>query len=212
MEKVQLFYKKNTQTVYSALFLIGAVFIFFQIILPNLLAAGDLRGQIDTEQKKINDYKNSETVLGKLDKIVLARQADLVTRALPSSKDIQAIYLSLTQSAASANISVRGFSVKVGDIFQKKSLEKNSAIGVPFVVVNLLISAADPASLYAFSQALVKHLPLNTIVRASVTSGEGDMDIVFYYKPFDLSYMNRNVVKMPSAQDEDVLNGLPSTR
>lgn len=212
MEKVQSFYKKHTQAVYSALFLIGAVFIFFQIILSNLTAAGDLRGQIDAEQKKINDYKNSETVLGKLDKTVLAHQADLATRALPSSKDIQAIYLSLTQSAASANISVRGFSVKVGDIFQKRSLEKNSATGVPFVVVNLLVSAADPASLYAFSQALVKHLPLSTIVRASVTSGEGDMDIAFYYKPFDLSYMNRNVVSSLSAEDENVLSSLPNTR
>lgn len=211
MEKVQLFYKKNTLAVYAGLFLVFAVFIFLQIVLPVLSVAGDLVSQVSTQQKKLDDYKKSEAVLKKLDTAVLSHQKNITTRALPSSKDIQAIYLALTQSAASANVSVRGFTVKIGDIFKKGRQEKISTTGVPFVVVTLLVSQTDPASLYDFSQKLSKQVPLSAIVKANVKSGEGEIDIAFYYKPFDLSLINRNVIVPLSVEDQKVLGTLPDS-
>lgn len=211
MEKIQLFYKKNTLTVYATLFLIGAVFIFFQIVLPVFSSVRDLRDQVSSQQKKIDDYKKSEAVLKKLDVTTLSHQKDISTRALPASKDIQAIYLALTQSASNSNVSVRGFTVQIGDIFKKGRQEKISTTGVPFVVVSLLVSQADPASLYVFSQKLSKQSPLSAIVKANVNSTEGEIDIAFYYKPFDLSLINRNVIIPLSAEDQNVLKALPDS-
>lgn len=212
MEKVQSFYKKNTQLVYAVVCLLASFFIVSQIILPTLSSARGARQDLSLEQTKLDNYNASLIILKKVDDSTLSRQADIAVQAVPPSKDIQAIYLALTTSAAAGNVSVRGFTVKIGDIFQKGSQEKLSTTGVPFVLVNLQVSGADPASLYAFSRALSGQFPLSTIINASTNIGEGNMDIAFYYKPYDLSVINRDVVVPVSLLDQNILNGLSAAR
>ncbi|MGE5041616.1 MAG: hypothetical protein ACM3IJ_01800 [Candidatus Levyibacteriota bacterium] len=189
-------------------FIVIGVLIFFQLIVPSFGSIGELNQKVASESKKLQDYKDSAAVLSRLDDSQLSQQETLAAKALPSSKDIQAIYLAITTSAANANIFVRGFSVKVGDIFQKTASKANSVNGVPFITVTVQVSQVSASSLYAFSTQLGKQLPLNNRIRATVSAGEGNMDIAFYYKPYDLDALNSNIVNPLSKQEVAVLQNL----
>lgn len=209
MKKDLKFYlQKYRYVAVPALFVTAGIFIIFLLIIPSFSTIGTLSQKVSAEEKKLTDYKESAAVLGKLDASQLTEQEALAVKALPASKDIQAIYLALTSSAANANIFIRGFSVKVGDIFQKTKDKKSSVNGVPFITVTVQVSRADAQRLYAFSSALSKQLPLNNRVRANLSAGEGDMDIAFYYKPYDLDFLNGNIVKPLSKEEAAVLQNL----
>lgn len=204
MEKVSEYYKNYTGLIYSVLFILGSVLIIFVVIMPSISSIGSLQGELQASQKKLVDYNNSATLLKNFDDKQLSNQMDLVSRALPSSKDIQAIYLALTQSASTANISVRGFTVQVGDVFKKSSQKQQADSGIPFVKVNVNLSGMNLETLAGFTAALSKQFPLNKVALVNVVQGEVNMDIDFYYKPYDLSLINRSTVS-PLLPTEDAL-------
>lgn len=208
MEKLTIFYKKNTSTIYAFLFLIAAIFIVFQVILTALPFVGSVRNEVSTEQDKIAEYSRSIEILQGVNEIDLSAQADKAVKALPPSKDVQAIYLALTQAASNAHVVIKGFSVKVGDVFQNGSKGKDTITGVPFILANVTFSGISTASLNAFSEELSRQSPLSSIVRASITSGDADIDIAFYYKAFDLGAINRGVLSSLSISDKQIIDNL----
>lgn len=189
-------------------FILVALFIIFVLIIPGISSIGSLNERITEENKKLADYNASAAVLKSLSEAQLSQQVELATKALPASKDIGQIYLALVSSSAKANIFISGFSVKVGDIFQKDDSKKESISGVPYITVNVTVSRADLKSLYDFSQELSKQSPLNNSVKATLSSGEGNVDIEFYYKPYDLTVLKNNIVKPLSKDELTILQNL----
>lgn len=182
-------------------FIVVGICIIFLLIIPGFLSIGDLTRKIAEENKKLSDYNNSAATLKELSETQLAQQQESTLKALPSAKDIQGIYLALINSSARANIILRGFSVKVGDIFQKTAGKKDSTNGVPFITVSVLVSKTDLGSLYEFSRQLSTQSPMNSSIKASLSSGEGTMDVNFYYKPINPDSLKSTVIQ-PLSKDE----------
>lgn len=208
MQELIFFYKKYQSIIIPCLFFLGAIFIFIQIIMPTLSAIGAQRQTLKTEEQKLSDYTNSVTVLNSLDDAQVSKNANIAISALPPSKDVQSIYLALTTSATKAGIILTGFSVSLGDVFGKTSVPQNTT-GIPFVVVTVKVEGANIDNIIEFSNELAKVSPLNKVTGANINSGSGDMDIVFYYKPYDLRLINQNVVKPLSESEQLMLNELP---
>lgn len=208
MEKVSEYYKKYTGVIYSVLFILGAILIIFVVIMPSLSSIGNLQNEAQASQKTLVDYKNSASLLKNFDDKQLSTQMDLVTRVIPPSKDIQAIYLALTQSAAVSNISVRGFTVQAGDVFQKSTQKPQADSGIPFVKVNVNLSGVNLDTLSSFITSLSKQFPLSKVALVNVAQGEVNMDINFYYKPYDLSLIDRSIVSPLSSSEEGLMKQL----
>ena len=183
------------------LFVIVGICIIFFLILPGISSVGAANAKLAEEEKKLSDFKNTATLLKGIDDSQLTQQEQIAVKALPISKDIQEIYLALLSSSVKADVILRGFSVKVGDIFQKNVNKKDTAKGTPFITVSIQLSQANLQNLYEFTKNLSNHSPLNNSVKATLASGESNMDINFYYKPIDQEYLKSKTVE-PVSKDE----------
>lgn len=208
MEELLDFYKKHQAIIVPSLFLLGSVFILIQVIFPTLSAIGSLQSQMKDEQKKLSDYTNSIAVLNSLDGSQINQEASIATTALPPSKDVQSIYLAITSSAAKAGVTLSGFTVSLGDVFGQSNVVQ-PAKGIPYVIVTVKLAGVNIDSLVQFSSELSNTNPLSKVISASINAGSGDVNILFYYKPYDLTRINKDVVKPLTPSELKILNALP---
>jgi len=201
IKKLPIYLQKYKYVGMPLLFIGIGIFVIFLLIIPGISSIGNLNQKLSEENKKLDEYKNTASLLKSINDSQLTQQQQLVVKALPLSKDIQEIYLSLISSSVKADVILRGFSVKVGDIFQKNVNKKDTTNGIPFITVSIQLSKADLKSLYSFTTDLVNQFPLNNSVKATLASGEGNMDINFYYKPIDPEYLKTKIVE-PVSKDE----------
>lgn len=211
MEGINIFYKKHSSLLLSLLFLTGVAFIIIRVIIPQSQSILSLNAQLKQERQKLADYQKSNETLNLVSDVTLDTDFKEVTSALPPSKDISSIYIAITNSASFANVSLTGFSARLGNIFQKKVAPATApaAPGIPYVVVTLQLSNVDEKALNTFSEALLKQLPLSKIVLISMNSGSADLTVNFFYKPYDLYSLNKNVITPISAKQQEVVNSLP---
>ena len=210
MEELRSLYNKYKSILYPVLFVVGGIVIIFQVILPTLTSIGDLRAQVSSQEQLLSDYQGSMSVLKNITLEDFTPKVDTTVAALPSSKDLQAFYLAITKSSTASNVSLNGFSARLGDVFQKNGQKQQAVLGIPFVVVSVKLSGVDVESMSLFLKDLTRELPLSQVVRLSFAQGTADADIQFFYKPFDLSYLNKIVVAPLSSQDQKILNQLSS--
>lgn len=209
MEELTLFYRKHSSVILPALFLLGALFIFLQVILPSLTTIGTTRQELSTQQKKLEDYNASIEILKVADAGKLSSDVKVATTALPTSKDVQSLYLALTRSAANANVALTGFSVTIGDVYGGTALKPEVGVTIPSVTVRAQLAGVDLDSLLQFSNALLSISPLSQITKATISGGSGTVDILFYYKPYDLNKINKDVVRPLTPSQKKILDNLP---
>lgn len=197
MDKYQLFYKKYKDIIIPFVFLIAAVFIILQITMPNMYAIMQLHADTADEQKKLNTYKNSYGVIDAVNEDILNDQVTLASKALPVSKSPGDIYLAVVSAATDANVSLKGFSVNVGSIVQPGVLPST----LMEISVTASLSDVDVSSFEVFMNSLMRELPLSKIKQASVSGGAGSIVMDFYYKGYDLGFINsENIVPLTSQE------------
>lgn len=212
MQDLKTFYKKYSSILIPGVFVLCAFFLFLQVVLPALSALNSARANLSSEQKKLSSYNESIAMLQRTEESQLSYDVGVVTAALPPSKDVQATYLALTESAAASGVTLSGFSVVVGDIYGKsdaKSPTSATSEPTPFMSTNITLSGVNIQSLTQFMSQLQKSAPLSRVTGFSITDGQGTMGINFYYKPYDLSVINSNVVSQLTANQQQLLKSLP---
>lgn len=191
------------------LFLLCAVFILFQVIFPAASVVGSASRDLKLEKEKLASYTSSISTLQKTDESQLTADVNQATSALPSSKDIEAVYFALTTSASKAGVILSGFSVNVGDVFGKDETPSRE-IGIPSIKLNIQLRGANAESLLLFTNALQDMNPLSKVISADFSEGSGDMKVLFYYKPYDLTKINKDVIKPLTVLQKKTLTSLPA--
>jgi hypothetical protein len=209
MEDFIFFYNRHRSLVLAALFLLGSLFILLQVTIPQIGAVIEAQSTLRVEQEKLASYKTSVATVGQVSESQVESDFMTTTNALPSTKSVQNMYLALTASASNAQVSINGFTVKVGGVFKKGAAEEVSAAGVPFVTVNLSLAGLDRNGVQAFAKELLDETPLSKIVKIRMNQGLADVDVIFYYKPYDLNMLQSDVVVPFTAAEDKLIQELP---
>ncbi|HMS23009.1 MAG TPA: hypothetical protein PKA38_04590 [Candidatus Levybacteria bacterium] len=209
MEDFTLFYNRHKSLVLASLFLLGSFFILLQVTIPQIGAVIEAQSVLQAEQDKLLSYKTSVATIGQIPESQVENDFVTTTNALPSTKSVQSMYLALTASASNAQVSINGFTVKVGGVFKKGVPESVAATGVPYVTVNLSLAGLDRNGVQAFAKELLNEAPLSKIVKIRMNQGLADVDVVFYYKPFDLNLLQSDIVVPFTASENKLIQELP---
>ncbi len=209
MDNFSTFYKKHTTAIISLVCILGMFFIIFQVTIPGLFYIGQLNQQVGQEKEKLDSYKKSLSILSSLSDTTLSSQVEKVTQALPPSKDLSAIYLALTTSASKVNVGLKGFTVSVGGVYDKNAKKEAATSLSPSVSVKVQLSNADIRGLTAFSKELLGVFPLSKINSATSSEGGASVDISFFYRPYDLDFINKDTVTTLTSSEEKILQSLP---
>lgn len=204
MQDVQLFKKYKNQFL-ATCFILGGILIFIQVIVPsfqNILMQQEKNKQ---EEEKNRNIDLSGQLIKTSDLNLLQSNLSLSSKALPPAKDITGIYSALTSAAIDSDVVFDGFTVAPGGIYGGKDKEES---GIPSVSVSARISNVDKASLDKFLQKLSNTSPLSEVVSLSLSSGTANIELKFFYKPYDLSAINTDIVLRLNSAEEEVLKKL----
>lgn len=204
MQDVQLFKKYKNQFL-ALCFLVGTGVIIYLVIIPNFQNIRNQQEKNKQEEAKNRDIDLSVELVKTADVNMLQDNLSLASGALPAAKDITGIYSALTGAAVDSGVVFDGFTVSPGGIYGKKD-EKET--GIPSVSVSARISNVDKESLDVFLRKLANSSPLSEVVSFSLSSGTASIDLKFFYKPYDLSAINTDIVPPLSSAEEEVLKKL----
>lgn len=203
MEELKLIYKKRKHQLLPLFFFLGSFFVIFRIILPQLTDISDAQSLIDQKKSAIEAKSESLRVLNSMSDSDVDANYDLVSTALPLQKDVVLIFTELSDASSKAGVSLGGFNVKVGGIYEAKGKSdkaQSNVSGLPFL--NIIINVTGPSqNLKDFSEILNQSLPLVGINSVNIGKNDARFDVNFYYKP---------VVTKPLKSDTTALSELTS--
>lgn len=172
----------------SAICVLSVCLIFF-VIVPQISAISDLREKIDTKNAQVAFLKESLSNLNSVPENVLNTDYVVVNEALPSNKNIIAVFSRINQIALDSDTQLSGFTLKVGDLYARAK-QKNAAVvpqnGMPVFDISVSLAAEDKASVAQFVDLVYKTLPVARVNKITSDETAASLDISFYYKPFDL--------------------------
>ncbi|MBP7832497.1 MAG: hypothetical protein KA035_01875 [Candidatus Levybacteria bacterium] len=204
-KKLIQFYKKYSEIILPVVLLLSAVLIFFQVTLPNFLSIQSTHEEVNSEQQKLDSYKSSYSVLNNLNEQKINEDVVLATQALPSEKDPGSIYLAVVEAATDAGAELKAFSIQVGDILGKETL----APGVPQrILVNVKLSGMDQVAFKSFANRLLTELPISTMSEVRISEDDADIDLNFYYMPYNLALINAEIITSLNAAEQKTLTDL----
>jgi hypothetical protein len=187
-ETIMLLYKKNKNYILPISVIIICIFLFFQVIMPQINGLFQLQKQLQSEQEKLAKLKNNLTSLSNLDSSVLDTQYKITSAVLPVNKDFTGIINAISISAAKTGLSVGDYNFVVGDI----SNPQTNVTKFPYLQlsVNLL---GDIKNGSEFVSELYKTAPLSEVISLSSSVDSISISINFYYKTIPPINFNEEV-------------------
>jgi hypothetical protein len=202
MQDLSLFKKYKSQFL-AACFLLGSVLIIIQVIIPTFTQIQSQMSKNSEEQKTLAEINVSYQLIQSADEQTLKNNLTTAVGMLPPDKNITAIYSALTTAAASSGVFFDGFTVSPGGIYGEK--EKISE-GTPSVTVATRISNVTASSLSSFLSELRSNPPVSEVTAIKLSGGTADIELKFFYKPYNLSIINSDIAKPLTETEEDILN------
>ncbi len=185
-------YKDSNYYVPSVIGLIFLIsfFLIFYVIVPQLSNWFSIKNEAIATRKRIDIIKGNINFMNNLDRSVVNSQFDIVTSALPASREFTSILDVISEAALNAGVSVDDYSFVLG----KLSAEYNDDIGEDGagVVVNndellpitlQVTIGGDAQGTMLFLQQLSKKIPLSGVIEVEKNFTNATLDIEFYYKP-----------------------------
>ena len=181
--------------------------------MPQFTSIGKEQEVITQKTKEINNLKTSINTINSSSTQDILDSLHAVNAALPSSKDIVAIYGAITTLATKSNINIREFSLKIGKLYnsgKSKTLSLEATEnGTPILSVIISVHSDDNRNVFTFSQELYKILPLAEIQKIGLNNGDGNFEVNFFYKPYDANIIAQQTDVQPlTPQEKKVLADL----
>lgn len=206
MDKYRIFYQKYKGILIPIVFLLASLFIALQIAYPNIETISQLHTQISDEEKKLQVIKNSYGVVNSVDENTLNDQVSIATKALPNSKSPSDIYLAVVSAATNANASLKSFSVNVGSLLSpKEGAEVNTPTNVS---VKASFTGMNVNSFQVFMESLMKEAPISVIRNAEISKESGEISVDFFYKGYDLTYINSENIGNLTPAEKNTLKAI----
>lgn len=207
--------KLSTEQLISFVLVFLGFGVILFVIFPQIENIGLQREMNATKQAQVDELKNSLNVLQSVSTEQVESDMKLANSALPTNKDVIAVFSAISSLANFSNVQLRGFTIKVGDLYVKDESAKatdvdiTSVTGFPTMDVVITLTAADQKNLVIFSEELYKNYPIARINTVSAQENESMVEISFYYRPYDLSKIEGSNRLMPySTEYADLIKTL----
>ena len=213
MEKeIIKYYQKYKVQLLPVIFFSLTFFLIFRVILSQFSSVAEIKTSIESKQREISKLQSSLDTLNSQDETVLDQDVKTVSLALPNVKDITVMFLALTSASSKSNVELKGFSLKVGGVYGKSSTTfAPSVSGVPALSVSVHVATSNPANLVLFTKELQQKLPLSEVKTIDAQSTQGNLEVNFYYKPYDLAVFAKQDKIVPlTASERKILSQLKS--
>lgn len=183
-----------------------SLFIFIKFIIPQIEGLILIKQETKASYDRVNILKNNLQTLTSLNDSDLDNTLQIVTKALPTSKDFNGILNALSVVSLKTGASLGNFSFQVGDL----SVFKDTGGKYLFLKLSLNVSG-DTVIVNNFINAINNTLPLSQIVSVEMSDKNSSMTILFYYKPLPpIVYSNKSPVPTISKKDFSLIEKLSS--
>lgn len=222
----QLYYQKYRHYFFTIIIILSGIFIFYKITLPLFDEIGKSLEKIDDQKKEINDLNNTLTILNTLSEEAIDQDLSTANTALPSNKDFLAIYLGILRATSNSQTTLVSFSSKIGTIYKTEGFDesiptkprstktqKTKETQNPSVTVTAVIKASTVSSFQDFSDEITNILPLADVKKMTYADGEGELELAFFYKEYDLKNFAKIINIQPlSPQQQKLLQDLSAKK
>jgi len=178
---------------------VGVIFVcillFLFVIIPQFQNFLDTQQQAKVESSKLAILKNNLNLLTNMDESQMDSQLQIVSGALPSNKDFEAILNGISVAANKSGVFLGDYEFQVGDI-TKPSLNIQS---YPSLQLSLTINGGV-SGVTRFMTELYKTVPLSEITSVKVSNITSEITALFYYKPFPPLGFNSSMPINPISQ------------
>lgn len=197
MKDLLLLYYQKYRTYFVPLtILVVTIFVFFNIFMPQVSSIQEKLSQLGNKADDIERLKKNLNTIQSFPTENLDSNLSTVFTALPSSKDILSIYLGVINAADKADVTISGFSLKVGTLYSKKKTEVEKT--TPALSASLNVNGGG-ASLTEFGKELQNTLPIAELKHMTLSQNTGTYEISFFYKSYqDTFNPTRSVVEVLS--------------
>ena len=201
-DQLSLFYNQYRPFILSGVFLFFAFIIIFQVIFPQVSFIFSLQEKISTKSEEASMLQMSLDNLVSLDNTQLSRDFQTANSALPTVKDIGGMFSALTSVAGKSNVTVRGFSLKVGKLFGTQTAPQTNTAGVPYLTVSAKVVAIDSRDFIIFLSELQKTFPISEVKSMTAEGSTANFEINFYYQPLDIKTLVQQEQVTPLTKSE----------
>ncbi|HBB76703.1 MAG: hypothetical protein A2186_02390 [Candidatus Levybacteria bacterium RIFOXYA1_FULL_41_10] len=176
--------------------ILGCIMLFLIVILPQLNEFLRSQTAVTEERRKLGVLQNNLSTLERLSDKELESQLALVSSALPSGKNFEAIINALSYSANVSGTILGNFDFAVGSLTEAPAeIQKFPSLEID---INL---SGDATVVSSFLQTLNKTLPISRVVKIGINPGSANIKLAFYYKPFPPPGFNENAVISPVGEE-----------
>lgn len=200
-QELQRIYLKYKKQVVPTIIVSAILFILLRIIFPQLGEISEKEQEIELLITENENLQHTVNTLTNFNSAGAEQDIDLVTSALPTSKDISIIFSAITEIAAEAQVNVTDFSLTVGGLYGR-AIEGANIKGVPSLDVTVRFESADPRNYILLAEIIQRKLPLVEIKSIDTASSRGLFELSFFYKPIDLTLLSKNAIVKPLSQAE----------
>lgn len=209
---LNLYYRKYKTALLPIAIFILALFIVLRIALPQFSNIATTNEAIKQQEKETTIFKKTLSTLNTFNSSQVDSDLSTATLALPTSKNIVAIFSSLSNVSARTNTTIKSFSLKVGDLYSKKTSTTSAPPAQsPFLAVTVSVTSPTSTDLVKFSQEIQNSLPLAEVKMININEPNGTFEINFFYKPTNLSAisLNHNVAPL-TPKEKQLIDKLSS--
>lgn len=194
--------------------ILGVCVLIAFVILPQISSFNSLRDQISQKQEHIQTVQNSLKLLSQQSDAALDSDFSLIDTALPSTKRVVNIFNSLANASTKSNVVMKSFQVKVGSVYSKSSTHaasnqqiQSAVKGVPYLTVDTQVESDNERKIVKFIDSLSTLFPLSEINTTDITDNTGNIEIRFFYKPYNIDQLAHQEELQPiSATDQKTLS------
>lgn len=189
-----------------AVIFLSSVLIAVYVIIPQISYVSEIKQKIDEKQRQLDSLKTTLNAINTINSSGISDKLSTVNAALPNNKDIIAVYSALNLAARKASVSIRGFTVKVGGVYSQKGVKELTLRGVdqnPSLTLLINTTSSSMGNSLIFSKELYAAFPISEIKNLSSSQNETNYEVNFFYKPYDLSRISKQVTINPLTTSEE---------
>ncbi len=198
-DTLKVLYAKYKDFLIPIMVMIASITLLIAFVIPQFLNFLSNMDAIRAENSKLSVLKNNLNIIASANDSTLDSQLNIVSQALPLTKDYTGILNALAIASRTSGASLGNFEFQVGDV----SSAQQSQSGFPFLKMTLNVNG-DIKTVNNFINSLSKTFPLSEITGAIINGELSTINISFYYKPIPANAISNNVPI--SAVSKDGLN------
>jgi len=194
LKSLEAIYNKNKPYLIQIVIILASIILFFQFVVPQFRTLLEVREEGIEASLKLATLKTNLDVLTKVNEEVLDSQLEVLSSALPLSKDFIGMLNSVYSTAQKTGVNLGSFSLKVGDLSGSEKIND-----FPTVKLSVPINS-NIATINSFVETVNRAVPLSEVYLVKIGGVSSTVGLSFYYKPLGSSVYSEDALVSPVSQ------------